>query len=122
MVVKCDYCGKPAWLTSSTTVCPIDFGHIWYCPDCRAWVGTHKGTDKPLGRLANTKLRKLKKAAHKALDNLLCGKENSTRKAVYEWLADKMGLPLDKCYISMLDAEQCKQLITICKGVQKNEG
>ena len=122
MSVTCDYCGKPAWFISSGTISRIDFGMIWYCPDCRAWVGVHKGTDRPLGRLADTRLRRLKKAAHRALDGLLRGKEPSTKKAIYEWLAGEMSIPLDKCYISMLDADQCEQLIKICKGAKKHEG
>ena len=32
-----------------------------------AYVGVHKGTDKPLGRLANAELRYWKKRAHAAV-------------------------------------------------------
>jgi hypothetical protein len=43
---------------------------IYHCKSCDAWVGVHKGTNKPLGRLANRELRDWKKKAHAAFDPL----------------------------------------------------
>ncbi|MPN54908.1 hypothetical protein SDC9_202586 [bioreactor metagenome] len=60
----CDYCGKPAIYTDSSRVYGKSYGMIYYCPDCHAWVGVHRGTDKPLGRLADAELRDWKKKAH----------------------------------------------------------
>ena len=51
--VICDYCGRPARLINSSMVYNgQDYGMIYYCHECEAWVGVHKGTDEPLGRLA----------------------------------------------------------------------
>jgi hypothetical protein len=36
----------------------IDYGMIYYCPKCRAYVGVHAGTDRAKGRLANAELRR----------------------------------------------------------------
>src|SRR5262245_33405455 len=41
---------------------------IWYCNGCRASVGCHKGTNVPLGRMANKKTRTLRIRAHEAFD------------------------------------------------------
>lgn len=115
MNVICDYCGKPAELVSSATVYQgREYGPIWYCPDCNAWVGTHKGTDRPLGRLANAELRKMKRMAHAAFDPLWRGKSSFTRSAAYEWLAEEMGLPVEQTHIGMFDVEQCKRCVEIC--------
>jgi len=43
---------------------------IYLCRSCDAYVGVHKGTDKPKGRLANAELREYKKKAHSAFDPL----------------------------------------------------
>ena len=62
MNVICDYCGKPAQFVDSASVYHgHSYGMVYYCPDCQAWVGVHKGTDRPLGRLADAELRRWKK-------------------------------------------------------------
>ena len=63
MSITCDYCGRPAQLTDSAIVYGRSYGLIYYCAPCQAWVGVHKGTTTPLGRLANHELREWKKAA-----------------------------------------------------------
>lgn len=53
-IVICDYCGTPAdFVDSSVVYHGHSFGMIYLCPRCGAYVGVHKGSDKPLGRLAN---------------------------------------------------------------------
>ena len=70
-IVICDYCGTPAdFVDSSVVYHGHSFGMIYLCPRCGAYVGVHKGSDKPLGRLANSELRNWKKAAHAAFDPL----------------------------------------------------
>ena len=114
--VICDYCGRPAKLVNSSIVYNgQDHGMIWLCSQCRAWVGVHKGTIEPLGRLANAELRKQKRLAHAAFDTLWRGKEKHTRRWAYEWLAEEMGLPQEQTHIGMFDVDQCKEVIRICK-------
>lgn len=119
MTVLCDYCGRPALLVDSEMVYRRSYGKIWFCSTCQAWVGVHKGTDNPLGRLANAELRYWKRKAHAAFDPLWRDKEMRTRKAAYEWLADEMGLPLEQTHIGMFNVEQCKQVIQICKEAKR---
>lgn len=53
-IVICNYCGTPAdFVDSSVVYHGHSFGMIYLCPRCGAYVGVHKGSDKPLGRLAN---------------------------------------------------------------------
>lgn len=119
MRVFCDYCGKQAKLVSSTAVYDKDYGPVWYCKTCQAWVGVHKGTDIPLGRLADAELRHWKRKAHAAFDPLWWNKEMRTRKAAYEWLAEEMGLPLEKTHIGMFDVDQCKEVVRICNEARR---
>ena len=120
--VFCDYCGRPARLVSSTEVYNgLDYGMIWLCRPCMAWVGVHKGSDEPLGKLATAELRYWKRQAHKAFDPLWQGKEKRTRRWAYEWLAEEMHLPIEQTHIGMFDVDQCKQVVKICKEAKNNE-
>lgn len=116
--VICDYCGKPAELVGSKAIYGLDYGHkVWLCRHCMAYVGCHKGTDKPLGRLANAELRYWKRQTHAAFDPLWkYGRFKGYRNAAYGWLAQKMGLPIEKTHIGMFDVGECKRAILICRN------
>ena len=96
-IVICDYCGTPAdFVDSSVVYHGHSFGMIYLCPRCGAYVGVHKGSDKPLGRLANSELRNWKKAAHAAFDPLWkYGPYRGRRNEAYRWLSEKMGTPIE---------------------------
>ena len=113
MTVLCNYCGKPAAYVDSSIVYHKSYGMIYYCPPCTAWVGVHKGTDKPLGRLANAELREWKKKAHAAFDPLWQGGK-MRRNQAYAWLAQRLGLPTHLTHIGMFDVITCQQVVRIC--------
>jgi hypothetical protein len=47
--VICPYCERAAvFVEDSSLVYRKDYGPIWYCKPCQAWVGCHDGTRKPL--------------------------------------------------------------------------
>ena len=99
-IVICDYCGTPAdFVDSSVVYHGHSFGMIYLCPRCGAYVGVHKGSDKPLGRLANSELRNWKKAAHAAFDPLWkYGPYRGRRNEAYRWLSEKMGTPITMAF------------------------
>ena len=68
--VYCDYCGRQAEYVDSKVIYGKSYGMMYLCRNCMAYVGVHKGTDKPLGRLANAELRYWKKRAHAVFDPL----------------------------------------------------
>lgn len=117
MDVYCPYCGGKAEYVDSEVIYGKSYGMIYLCRPCRAYVGVHRGTDKPLGRLANTELRHWKKAAHAAFDPLWqYGQFKHRRNAAYYWLAEKMGLPKEQTHIGMFDVPECKRVIEICQA------
>ena len=90
--VYCDYCGREAEFVDSKIIYGKSYGKIYLCRNCMAYVGVHKGTDKPLGRLANAELRNWKKAAHAAFDPLWkYGRFRGHRNAAYGWVPPEMG-------------------------------
>lgn len=73
--MRCPYCGAEVVLKDATYIYHISqaksWGKVWVCsnyPKCDAYVGCHKGTSIPLGRLANERLRTLKAEAHRQFD------------------------------------------------------
>ena len=119
--VYCDYCGRRTEYVDSKVIYGKSYGMIYLCRNCMAYVGVHKGSDKPLGRLANAQLRYWKKEAHAAFDPLWkYGSFKHRRNAAYAWLAEQMGLPVDKTHIGMFDVGQCKAVIQICRKERYN--
>lgn len=128
MNVLCDYCGKRTDFVDSACVYRgVSYGNIYLCRPCDAWVGVHKGTDKPLGRLANKELREWKKKAHAAFDPLWMAKLRKRRKqrgksykkmwargSGYKWFAEKLGISGKDCHIGLFDIAMCQRVIEIC--------
>ena len=126
----CPYCGQAArlMLDSSPIYHGRNFGPLWICDDCQAWVGTHKTSKRhaPLGRLANAELRAAKTKAHAAFDPLWkrkmqrdgC-KQYEARAAAYAWLSEKMAIPAADTHIGMFDLAQCAQVVALCSPFHK---
>lgn len=140
----CPYCWTPARLTDSTEVYDRDYGHsMWVCsnyPDCDAYVGCHKGTTDPKGRLANASLREAKQRAHSALDPLWRDApkhynlprppyrraavkriQQSMRRRVYRWLAYQLGLEENEAHIGWFDEDTCDRVILMCQVTSTQE-
>ena len=118
---KCPYCGAEVVLRDATFVYTSnkakDYNKVWVCsnyPKCDAYVGCHKGTTIPMGRLANARLRTLKKEAHRQFDPLWKSGLMS-RKEAYRWLSNMLNIDLDECHIGMFDIKNCQRTIHLCR-------
>lgn len=121
---ECPYCGDVAKLFQSSAHLynGKDWGPVWECQCCHAYVGCHPGTNKALGRLANKDLRVWKMRAHAAFDPLWkykrAQKRSGWKKARgtgYKWLAKQLGIEFDECHIGYFDIEKCKRVVEICQ-------
>lgn len=124
--VICDYCQQEAELVYGDAIYPhrqdLHLKRFWRCVSCQAYVGCHKFTEEPLGRLANAELRKMKMGAHSAFDPIWWGsKGKTTRSEAYAWLSDQLGIPFPECHIGMFDVEMCRNVIEICNERKANE-
>lgn len=124
---KCPYCGSEVILKDAEYVYKTpkarSWGKVWVCsnfPACDAYVGCHPNTTKPLGRLANERLRALKSEAHRQFDPLWKSHFMSRRQA-YSWLADKLNLLPKDCHIGMFDVKMCQRVIHLCRGIRSPE-
>ena len=111
--VICPYCLEPAKLVDNEVIYGRNYGNSWLCVPCDAYVGCHKGTDNPFGRLANKDLRQAKIRAHIAFDPLWKSKK-MTRREAYIWLSKKLGVETKDCHIGMFSIYQCDLTVTIC--------
>ena len=119
----CPYCKVPArfFASSAKFYNGRDYGPVYACEPCGAWVGCHKGTHNALGRLANKELRAAKQLAHGAFDRLWQAKirkeglsKGRARKAGYTWLAIQMGIEVHRCHIGWMDLEECRRVVELC--------
>lgn len=109
----CPYCkGDSSYVNSKTIYGTyyIDYGMMYYCKDCNAYCGVHKGTDKSLGRLANKELREWKKAAHAHFD-ILWKEGIMTRWDAYDNLSKFLGIPRKYTHIGMFKISTCKKVV-----------
>lgn len=106
----CPYCGCTAQLTR------IHYGEVWACRPCDARVGCHKGTQKPLGTLANAELRRARRRVHELFDPLW--KEGGwPRPAAYAWLGQQLQLEPDACHVARFDLKQVDQAEELLRGL-----
>lgn len=117
----CNYCNNATKLTTGDKIYPhrpdLYMLKFYICEPCNAYVGCHKGGDgiRPLGRVANTELRKAKSKAHAAFDPIWKS-GLMKRGAAYAALAKSLGIYQDQCHIGMFDVEQCEHVVEWCKG------
>ncbi len=123
----CPYCGGTStFRPDSRHIYGRDYGPLYECVDCRAWVGVHAGTRRPLGRLADRKLRAWKRQAHAVFDPLWRRAhaaypeiksyrrvDGIARSRAYLWLAEQLQMPASDCHIGGFDTEQCQKVIAI---------
>ena len=123
--MTCPYCGSAVNIVDSIVIYRTrSYGKAWVCaayPKCDAYVGCHKRTDKPLGRLADKSLRQAKSKAHKLFDALWREKikrekcpRKVARSAAYQWLAGQLGIHAEACHIGMFDTPTCEKVASLC--------
>jgi len=91
-----------------------DYGPVWGCLECRAWVGCHDGTTRAKGTVADRHLRDLRKVAHAEFDPIW-RREYVTRQQAYALLAERLGIPRETCHIGHFDLEMCERTIAVCQ-------
>ena len=121
----CRYCGGGIRLTpakdiygASTDRLGLANENIYLCQNCNARVGCHKGTNRPLGNVANEVLRLKRRETHQVFDRFW--QDNGmSRTQAYKWLAKQMRLSEKNAHIGGFEMDQCQQVIDLCRKEQK---
>lgn len=93
---------------------------IYQCQNCNARVGCHKGTNRPLGNVANEVLRLKRIETHQVFDSFW-KRRGMSRTAAYKWLAEKMNLSAETAHIGGFEMDQCQQAIDFCRNEVRKE-
>lgn len=116
---KCHSCGSERIIcTENKIIYGSNYGDwplIWYCYECTSLVSCHPNTTIPMGYMATQKVRQARRRAHKAFDPIHRKYKIMSRTQAYKWLSSMMNIPREKCHISMLNEEQCEQVISLSK-------
>src|SRR5690606_1078423 len=87
------------------------------CQPCDALVGTHHNDpDRPLGTMADKKLRYWRRRAHAVFD-VIWKSGRMTRKQAYRRLGKRMGLDVrngEAIHIGDTNKKMCKEIIMLC--------
>ena len=117
----CRYCGGVIRVVparkiygASTDRLGLSNENIYLCQNCNARVGCHKGTNRPLGNVANEVLRLKRRETHQVFDAFWQGNGMSRTKA-YKWLAAQMQLSEKDTHIGGFEMDQCQQVIDLCE-------
>lgn len=120
---ECPCChSKAVRLTTHEVLYGKTFGDwpvIYYCDNCRASVSCHKGTNIPMGYMADQENKTARSVLHKVFDPLWKTQKYSSRTSMYKWLAEVLGIAYSDCHISRLDTEQCHTATKHCKALDR---
>lgn len=112
----CRYCQGQVELVNNAQFYggkPFGWPLAYCCSGCGARVGTHDGTDIPLGTLANPATMKARRQAHAAFDALHNGRTAWDRTQGYRMLARLLGRR--EVHIAWLDEAECKRVVEFCE-------
>lgn len=113
----CRYCGMDVTLVNHAQIYGREYGdwpYAYWCQHCDAYVGVHPNTDIPLGLLADRYLRSARKA-HKRYFQDMQTRARWTRSEAYQYLADKLGIPVSHCHWGWFEIEDCEKAGAICR-------
>ncbi|WP_409967687.1 zinc-finger-containing protein [Bengtsoniella intestinalis] len=117
----CRYCGGTITLANprevfgdGVTHLGLEGEYIYLCRTCNARVGCHRGSTRPLGKVANEVLRLKRRETHQIFD-AFWQSHCMSRTEAYHWLGQQMGLSDKKAHIGSFEMDQCQQVIDLCR-------
>lgn len=118
--IRCPYCKANATLRPASFV----YGeaanpehYLYVCdhyPECDSYVSAHKKSKRPMGRLANARLRQKRIQAHKAFQEVI-KQSGMSKDEAYQWMKIRLGLKKKQAHIAKFGEHMCERLINICK-------
>lgn len=111
--VVCRYCGGKIVYTTTHQIYEKSDEPIYLCTNCNAYVGCHKGTKLPYGKVANAALRMKRREVHIVFDTFWRAR-GWGRTNAYRWMAQQMDIPEREAHIGNFEMDQCEKLIALC--------
>lgn len=125
IVPRCPYCGAMTQLRSADGIYHDNSRGtmLFVCknyPMCDSYVRAHPGTNRPMGLPANQKLRAMRTEAHRYF-NQIYYRNIMTKQEAYEWLSERLGLPISKTHIGQMGEYYCQLVIDESKKLLSGE-
>ena len=95
-----------------------DWPWLYYCYECKAYVGMHPFTNIPLGTLADKATREARKATKTPFEKIHKGRFMS-RDDAYSVLAQKLGISVNECHFAWFDIPMCIKAASAIKEMQE---
>ncbi|MBD1389421.1 hypothetical protein IC617_08280 [Neiella sp. HB171785] len=124
LTLTCPYCNGKAHLKDSAQLYGgRSFGLAYICENhgkgCDSYVGIHQDDHMPLGRLANSELRKAKQRCHQVFDPIW--KQNLLpRNKAYARIAEQMQIARSECHIGALDERLAQQFASAAQHLYRS--
>ena len=123
--IRCPYCGAKAKLMTSREM----FGEEAFDPErklyvcqnyekgCDSYVYTQKGTNIPLGQMADSALRAMRIKAHKAINDVVRSRKMS-KNDVYKYIAAAMGYREGHFHLAQSSYYNCQETIRLMENLK----
>lgn len=122
----CPSCAQPARLVSGNFLFPhlpkFSRAWFWLCGPCVAWTSCYAGTRRPVGTVADARVREARRAAHEVFDPIWQGwaanegaSREAARRTAYVWLQKELGMTADDCHFAKLGIAECLRVVQLCK-------
>ena len=90
---------------------------FYQCPVCKNFVGTHKGTDRPLGVIASSAIKKERMKIHDIIDPLWKTRK-IPRKEIYRQISSRLGYEYHTA--NLRTVEDCRKVYSIALDIKEN--
>jgi len=113
----CPYCKKKTRMVDSIRIYKKkSYGLVSMCIPCNAYVGVHKDTNIPLGRVAKNDLREARKYTHSYFDRIW-KHGYMDRSDAYKWLSKELNTPFEFTHIAMFSKVTCEKVTKISRNL-----
>lgn len=116
---RCPTCRGSASIRPRSWIGHDSGGNVLACdnyPDCDTYVGVHRYTLRPMGRMATREVRWKRSVAHTWIDQMWQDYGYSRQQA-YEWVAETLGLTDREAHVAKLSEGQLDTLIEAARAV-----
>lgn len=128
----CGECGNRAEPVTGEQIYPhrrdLSRKRFYLCRGCGAYVGCHDNTWQPFGTPALEHTRMMRRKAHGHFDPIWKAIQASDRRLPandprrqvharirgYEWLSKQLGIPMERCHIGMMTADEARRVVELC--------
>jgi len=92
-----------------------DWPYAYLCTECQAYVGLHRGTDLPLGIMADRATINARRAAKIQFMRLTHEHFGGNRTAAYQWLSQALEIAPANCHFGMFTRQQAEAAGRACR-------